>query len=75
MASIIAAIIAVAKAVPALSSLLSTLMTEWQNYQISQIEDRFEQRKKTRAFLIYQLSNARTDNERIAAFRLISSFE
>lgn len=75
MTSIVAAIIAIAKAVPVAAQLLNTLIEEWQKYQISQIEDRFEQRQKTRAFLIYQLSNARNDNERIAAFRLLSTFE
>lgn len=75
MASIVAAIIAIAKAVPAARILLSSIIEEWQKYEISQIEDRFEQRQKTRAFLTYQLSNARNDNERITAFRLLSTFE
>ena len=75
MGQIVAVIMALSKAVPAINSLLKNITEEYQKLQISQIEDKFEQRKKTRAFLTYQLKNARTDNERIAAFKLLSDIE
>ena len=72
MASVVAALIAIAKAIPIISQYLSVIVTEWQKHQISQIEDNYEQREKLRDFLIHQLSTAKDDNERITAFRLLA---
>jgi hypothetical protein len=72
MASIVAAIIAIAKAIPAIAQMLNLVVDEWQKYQISQIEDRYKQRQIMRAFLTDKLKSAKDDNERITAFRLLS---
>ena len=71
MTAIITAIIAIAKAVPYISSLLNMLMNEWQNYQISQIDNSIEAKKKRLDYLTLQLKVARNDTERMVAFRAL----
>jgi hypothetical protein len=72
MTAIVTAIIAIAKAIPAIASLLNTIMSEWQSYQISQIEDNYQERQARRKFLANQLRLAKNDQERITAFKLLT---
>lgn len=73
--TVASAIIAIAKIVPYISSLLSTITEQWQKMKIESINDDFEKKKARRDFATQQFKGAQTDEERKVAFRLLVSVD
>lgn len=69
--SIVTAIIALAKAIPAIRDMLEMIITQWIDYRITKIENDVISINEERTIILNQLSKAKTNEERIAFARAL----
>lgn len=64
-------LIAFIESIPALVKLVQTFIDQWQDYQISKIEDKYSDKAMQRTSLINAIKKADTDEERKTLIKLL----
>ena len=72
MSAVVTAIIALAKAVPAIRDILERVFDEWARYQVNQATIKFNIKEKQRAHIQRKIREAKSDEERIVFSTLLN---
>jgi hypothetical protein len=72
VSAVVTAIIALAKAVPAIRDILERVFDEWARYQVNQATIKFNIKEKQRAHIQRKIREAKSDEERIVFSTLLN---